>query len=238
MTFTTNTALNFPTIVTNGSAYSVTITTQPTGQICYVTNGSGTSSTNVNVSISCQVGYTIGPLASDIYGNTTGGALGGGTETIVDFVDWATIMQFFNPPTPSATTTTGSIASDGFFTPGTATGSFQMGTSIVVDNTLIGSLDYVDISNPSLGLTLGFRGYYSGPIVASGTTIKGFDGWTSLSPIASTNFVWSDLSTTAISYAETNQPYFGGYLVLYTSAVVTSKNFPAKVQTANYAPAP
>lgn len=238
LTFTTNTSLNFPTVVANGATYSVAITTQPTGQICFITNGSGTSSANVSVSISCQVGYAMGPLATDIYGNTTGGALGGGTATVVNFVDWNTIMQFFNPPTPSATTITGSIASDGFFTPGTATGSFEMGTSIVVDNRLIGDLSYVDYSNPSLGMTLGRGGYYSGPIVFSGTTIKGFNGWTNLTPIASTNFVWSDLTTSSISYAQTNQPYHGGYLVLYTSAVVNSKNFPANVQTANYAPAP
>lgn len=45
----------FPTSIVNGSTYSVTVSTQPSGQICVVSNGSGTASTNVtNVVISCS----------------------------------------------------------------------------------------------------------------------------------------------------------------------------------------
>ncbi len=45
---------NFATAIASGAAYAVTVQTQPTGQICTVTNGSGTASANVtNVAVTC-----------------------------------------------------------------------------------------------------------------------------------------------------------------------------------------
>ena len=44
----------FSTAVNSGGAYAVTVGTQPTGQTCTVTNGSGTVSANViNVTVTC-----------------------------------------------------------------------------------------------------------------------------------------------------------------------------------------
>ena len=44
----------FSTAVNSGGAYAVTVGTQPTGQTCTVTNGSGTASANVtNVTVTC-----------------------------------------------------------------------------------------------------------------------------------------------------------------------------------------
>jgi subtilisin-like proprotein convertase family protein len=50
-----NGAFTFPTAVANGTAYAVTVGTQPAGQTCSVTNGSGTvSGANVtNVAVGC-----------------------------------------------------------------------------------------------------------------------------------------------------------------------------------------
>ncbi|MGC1182540.1 lectin-like domain-containing protein [Legionella sp.] len=64
LTLTVNGAFTFPTALINGSAYNVTVLTQPSGQLCTVTNGSDTlAGANVtNVDVNCiQTGfYTIG----------------------------------------------------------------------------------------------------------------------------------------------------------------------------------
>ena len=55
-------SFTFSTAVAGGAAYSVSVLTQPTGQSCAVSNGSGTASANVsNVQVTCsQTAYTIG----------------------------------------------------------------------------------------------------------------------------------------------------------------------------------
>ena len=68
-----NGAFTFTTQLTGGSAYSVTVLTQPTGpsQTCTVTNGSGTiGSTNVtNVGVTCATSsFTIGGTVSGLTG--------------------------------------------------------------------------------------------------------------------------------------------------------------------------
>jgi proprotein convertase subtilisin/kexin type 2 len=68
-----NGAFTFTTPLASGSAYAVTVLTQPTGpsQTCTVTNGSGTvGSTNVtNVSVSCTTNsFTIGGTVSGLAG--------------------------------------------------------------------------------------------------------------------------------------------------------------------------
>jgi hypothetical protein len=66
-------SFTFSTAVASGAAYSVTVLTQPTGQSCTVTNGSGTASANVmNVQVSCSnlppTTYTIGGTVSGLTG--------------------------------------------------------------------------------------------------------------------------------------------------------------------------
>ena len=55
LSISSNGSLTFPTPITEGSSYAVTILHQPSGQTCVVTNGSGTmGASNVsNISISC-----------------------------------------------------------------------------------------------------------------------------------------------------------------------------------------
>src|SRR5262245_23343230 len=52
----------FASSVGNGTAYNVTVLTQPTGQTCAVTGGSGTANANVtNVAVACTANtFTIG----------------------------------------------------------------------------------------------------------------------------------------------------------------------------------
>ena len=67
-----NGAFTFATALTSGTAYNVTVLTQPTGQTCSVTNGSGTIGTaNVtNVAVSCvalpPTTYTVGGSLSGL----------------------------------------------------------------------------------------------------------------------------------------------------------------------------
>ena len=59
-----------------GAAYSVSVVTQPSGQTCAVTNGSGTvgSADVTDVTVSCAVS-TVAPLST-----TAAGGGGGGTS--------------------------------------------------------------------------------------------------------------------------------------------------------------
>jgi len=53
-TVNSNTSFTFSTAINSGGAYAVTVGTQPTGQTCTVTNGSGNVSANVtNVTLTC-----------------------------------------------------------------------------------------------------------------------------------------------------------------------------------------
>ncbi|RPH68183.1 MAG: hypothetical protein EHM78_19715, partial [Myxococcaceae bacterium] len=68
---TANGAFTFATSLTSGSTYSVTVRTQPTGQTCTVSGGSGTigSSNVTSVSVSCAANrYTIGGTVNGLVG--------------------------------------------------------------------------------------------------------------------------------------------------------------------------
>src|SRR5580704_3586798 len=69
-----NGAFTFTTLVASGGAYSVTVLTQPTGQTCTITNGSGTATSNVTgVQVTCATSssptYTI---SASVTGLTSG----------------------------------------------------------------------------------------------------------------------------------------------------------------------
>jgi hypothetical protein len=68
-----NGAYGFPGTLAPGSAYAVTVGTQPAGQICSVANATGTvgSSGTVGVDVSCVSGVTIGGTVSGLVAGTT-----------------------------------------------------------------------------------------------------------------------------------------------------------------------
>ena len=81
LTVSANGAFTFSNSVASGAAYSVTLPTQTTGQICTVTNGSGTASANVtNVQVVCSNLYTIGGTISGL--TASGLVLADGTQTV------------------------------------------------------------------------------------------------------------------------------------------------------------
>ena len=64
------TSFTFPTAVTIGSSYAVTVSSQPTGESCTVTNGNGTATANVtNIAVTCTPTlYTISAAVSGLTG--------------------------------------------------------------------------------------------------------------------------------------------------------------------------
>lgn len=72
LSVTASGAFTFATKVNSGAAYAVTVMTQPSGQTCTVTNGSGTASGNVtNVAVACassSSGVTIGGTVTGLTG--------------------------------------------------------------------------------------------------------------------------------------------------------------------------
>ncbi|MGN6520998.1 MAG: reprolysin-like metallopeptidase [Dokdonella sp.] len=75
----------FPTALADGSAYIVTIGTQPSGQTCSVANGSGTIAganvTNVAVSCAATPTFTVGGTVSGLTGGSVGLSLNGGAQS-------------------------------------------------------------------------------------------------------------------------------------------------------------
>jgi hypothetical protein len=71
LTLQGNGAFTFSQAIAGGSAYSVTVATQPNGQTCSVSGGSGTANANVaNVGVTCSASssstYTIGGTAQGV----------------------------------------------------------------------------------------------------------------------------------------------------------------------------
>ena len=184
-----------------------------------------------------QVGSSYGPYASDVYDNTTGGALGGGTETSINIGN-TVHNDLFDPPVVTASTTTGTIAANGDFDPGTSTGTFDADTRITVGGQPLGSLYYIDENNTAAGFTLSRPGIpYSGPVVTAGTLISGYAiGWSTRTPKTTTYIKWADGSRSQVIGSRVNlypnTPFSG----LITADDVRSKSFPATLYTENYIP--
>lgn len=72
------TSFTFPDAVASGTGYSVTVSDQPSGETCIVSNGSGTAAANVtSVQVTCAANNLSGTAA-------TGSAIAGATVTLVD----------------------------------------------------------------------------------------------------------------------------------------------------------
>jgi 6-phosphogluconolactonase (cycloisomerase 2 family) len=82
---TANGAFTFATPVAYGSSYAVTIGTQPTGQICTASNGSGTGVTAdvANVSIVCSTAmFSVGGTVSSLANGTSVTLLNNGSDAL------------------------------------------------------------------------------------------------------------------------------------------------------------
>jgi hypothetical protein len=83
---TANGTFTFATALAGGAAYAVTVSVQPTGETCTVTNGSGTvGSANVtNVTVACKAvaTFTIGGTVSGLNTGTSVTLLDNGTDSL------------------------------------------------------------------------------------------------------------------------------------------------------------
>jgi hypothetical protein len=81
-----NGTFTFATALASGAAYNVTVSVQPTGETCTVTNGSGTvGSANVtNVAVACKATatFTIGGTVSGLNGGTSVTLLDNGSDSL------------------------------------------------------------------------------------------------------------------------------------------------------------
>ena len=70
LTVTANGTFTFKTALASGATYSVTVGTQPTGETCTVTNGSGTVGTSnvTNVAVACSPGTGGGGVLDPLFG--------------------------------------------------------------------------------------------------------------------------------------------------------------------------
>jgi len=72
LSVTANGAFTFATKVASGAAYAVTVLTQPAGQACTVTAGSGTAAANVSsVAVACVAPVSIGGTVSGLAAGTS-----------------------------------------------------------------------------------------------------------------------------------------------------------------------
>ena len=86
LTVSSNGSLNFNTPIPSGSGYAVTVLTQPTGESCTITGGSGTVvSSDVAVTVVCTPNtYTVsGSVSGLMSGNSVTVQDNGGNDTIV-----------------------------------------------------------------------------------------------------------------------------------------------------------
>jgi hypothetical protein len=85
LTVSSNGAFSFASPVTANGSYGVTITTQPTGQVCTISNGSGTAVTTdiSNVTVACSTNtYTISGTTSGLASGAQVVLSDNGTDTL------------------------------------------------------------------------------------------------------------------------------------------------------------
>jgi hypothetical protein len=157
-----NGSYTFSTQLSNGSNYSVTIKTQPTGQTCTVTNGTGTiNGANVtNANISCTTNptyYTIGGVVSGLSGTVVLQNNGGDNKSVYadgSFTFPTTVLNgatylatvYGNPTGQTCTVTNGS---------GSVSGANVTNILVTCTNTATGGNMTISTSEGSNTLTLG-----------------------------------------------------------------------------------
>jgi len=143
--------LNFQFKTQTTGAYTVSVQAQPTGQVCAVSNGTGTAKANIaNVAVSCGVDYTIGGTISGLLGTNL--VL---TDTVGTYVDTLPItgtgnsISFtFNTPVPANATYTVAVSTQ-------PTGPAQTCQVTNGVGTATGNVSNVEILCPAPTYTIG-----------------------------------------------------------------------------------
>src|SRR5450759_724530 len=150
-----NGTFSFATKVANGSTYSVTVLTQPTGQSCSVASGTGMiASANVtNVAITCAANsYTIGGTISGLVGSVVLQDNGGDNLTVTSngSFQFATAVVYGNPYSVTVLTQPSgqTCVSSGS---GTVSGNV---TNVVVNCTSITATANITVQNLTVGTAM------------------------------------------------------------------------------------
>jgi len=157
LTVTTNGPFNFLTSLVTGAAYAVTVGTQPTGQTCTVSDGSGIVGTSniTNVAISCATTIGSGSGGFWIPYSATAAAASGGQNGLFVIAS----NSIASSPAPKPTFVTTSVptalgaAAQGFVSgttpPSSVTPALIMYAAVGSDgNTHVYGLDLTDASTP------------------------------------------------------------------------------------------
>ena len=150
LTLTSNGQFAFPTQVTSGATYSVTVKTQPAGQTCTVTNGAGTATANVtNVSVACATAtYSIGGSVSGLTGTLVLQNNGADNLTLTSNGQFAFPTQVNNGTTYSVTVKTQPVGRTCIVTNGAGTATANV-TTVIIDC----ATDTYSIGGNAVGMT-------------------------------------------------------------------------------------
>lgn len=205
-----NSSFSFSTELPSGAHYSVTVSTQPTGEECAVANGSGSVGTaNVSVAVTCTPNdYTIGGSVSGLLAGNSVTLLDNGTSTATVSANGAFTfgtalasgstyaVTVGNPPgqTCSVTNGSGTVAGANVtnVTVACSTQSYQVGV------TVLGSADVTGLvlqNNGGNNLSLTSSGTYS--FSASVPSQKPYDVSILTQPSGRTCFVNNPSGTVA-----------------------------------------
>ncbi|WP_462322968.1 Ig-like domain-containing protein, partial [Halochromatium sp.] len=149
-TVTDNGAFTFDTEVAYGGSYAVTVKTQPTGQTCTVSDGSGTATANVSdVNVTCTNGGTPSQNQSEIEtqaNSVTSGEQTTITVTVRDGADNLLSGISVTLVVESASETAGAVT----ITPSEKTTNAQGEASFVVGSTVAQQVRFKASFNPDL----------------------------------------------------------------------------------------
>jgi hypothetical protein len=161
LTVTANGAFTFKTALASGKTYNVTVGTQPTGENCTVTNGSGTvGSANVtNVAVACKTAatFTIGGSVSGLNSGTSVTLLDNGGDSLTVSANGA-----FTFKTPIASGSTYSVT----------VGTQPTGETCTVTNGS-GTVGSADVTNVAVACSTGTGGGGAYWIPYSATPVPG-----------------------------------------------------------------
>jgi hypothetical protein len=216
LTVTANGAFTFTTALASGATYSVTVGTQPTGEACTVTNGSGTvGSANVtNVAVACTANkYTIGGTVSGLNASTSVTLLDNGTNSLM-----VTANGSFTFTTPIASGATYSVT----------VGTQPTGETCTVTNGsgTVGSANVTNVAVACAGAsTFTIGGTVSGLITGRSVTLLD-NGANSLTVSANGSFTFTTALASGATYSVTvgTQPTGETCTVTNGSGTVGSAN--------------
>jgi hypothetical protein len=151
LTVSANTGFTFASAIVNGSSYKVTVLTQPTGQSCSVSSGTGAVSANVtSVTVSCtNNSYTVGGSVSGLSGSVVLQDNGGDSLTVSTNAGFTFATPITNGNTYAATVLTQPIGQ----TCSVSTGAGTISGSNVTNVLVVCSVNTYTVGGTISGLT-------------------------------------------------------------------------------------